>query len=96
MVSRVRLQLQVVVAADFLPDGVDDFEQKPGPVSQRATVLVGPIVDRRAEKLRDQISVGAVKLDAVDARLLGRRAASANWRTTSWISVRVIAVQRMP
>ena len=37
--------------------------------SSDAAVFVRAVVDRRAEELRDQVAVGAVQLDAVEARL---------------------------
>ena len=63
------LHLQVEVAADALADRADDVEHESRPVLERAAVFVLAIVDRRAQELRDQVAVGAVQLDAVEAGL---------------------------
>ena len=69
MLGGADLHLQVEVVADLRADRLDDVDDEPGPVFERAAVLVLAIVDRRAEELRDQVAVGAVQLDAVEARL---------------------------
>jgi hypothetical protein len=63
------LHLQVEVVADLLADGLDDVEHETGAILQRSAVLVVPVVDRRAEELRDQVAVGAVQLDSVESCL---------------------------
>ena len=63
------LHLQVEVVADLGADGADDFEHEAGAVLERAAVFVLAVVDRRAEELGDQVAVGAVQLDAVEAGL---------------------------
>ena len=60
------LHLQVEVVADLLADRAHDLEDEAGAVLERSAVLVLPIVDGRAEELRDQVAVGAVQLDAVE------------------------------
>ena len=45
----------------------DGFEQKSRPVFERSAVFVFSIVDSRAEKLREQIAVGAVGFHAIQA-----------------------------
>ena len=63
------LHLQVEVVPDLLPDRAHDLEDEPRAILERAAVIVLPIVDRRAEELRDEVAVGAVQLDAVESRL---------------------------
>ncbi len=64
------LHLQVKIAADLRPDRLHDVDHEAGAVLDRSAVFVLPIVDGRAQELRDQIAIGAVELDAVEARLL--------------------------
>ena len=63
------LHLEMEVLADLLANLTDDVEQKARAVRQRAAVVVLAVVDARAEELRDEVSVGPVKLDAVGAGL---------------------------
>ena len=69
VIGRADLHLQVEIAPDAGPDRPDDVEDETRAVLERPAVLVGAVVDRRAEKLRDQIAVGAVQLHAVEARV---------------------------
>ena len=66
---RADLHLQVKVRADARADRLDDLADELRAVGQHAAVFVGAIVDTRAEKLRDQVAVGAVQFHAVEARL---------------------------
>ena len=59
------------VAADASADRLHDFPDEPRAVRQHAAVLVGPIVDAGAQKLRNQVAVGAMQFDAVQPRLAG-------------------------
>ena len=63
------LHLQVEVATDPRADGPDDLEDEARAVLERSAVFVRAIVDGRAQELRDQVAVGAVQLDAVEAGL---------------------------
>ena len=56
------------------PDGDDrvgDLEHQPGAVLDRAAVAVGPLVRAVLQELVEEIAVGAVDLDAVEAGGLG-------------------------
>ena len=72
------LHLQVEVVADLAADRAHRLEQQARPVLERPAVLVLAVVDRRGEELREEVAVGAVDLDAVEARLAGAAAAAAN------------------
>ncbi len=63
------LHLQVEVVSHALPDRADHLDDEAGTILERAAVLVLPVVDRGAEELGDQVAVGPVQLDAVEARL---------------------------
>ena len=52
-------------------DGVGDLEHQAGAVGQRAAVLVGAQVAVGGEELVQQVAVGAVDLDEVEAGLAG-------------------------
>ena len=69
MLRGADLHLQVEIVADLSADGLHDVDDEPGPVFERAAVLVMAIVDRRAEELRNEVAIGAVQLDAVEPRL---------------------------
>ena len=58
------------VVADTLADRPNGVEQEAGTVLERAAVLVVAVVDRRREELREDVAVGAVDLDAVQAGFL--------------------------
>lgn len=68
--DRVDLDSEDEVIGDARLDGGRDLEGEPRPVLEAAAVLVGPLVRRRAQELRDQVAVGAVQLDAVEAGAL--------------------------
>src|SRR5262249_5171400 len=53
--------------ADARANRADYLEQKARAVLQRPTVFVASVVDARGEKLREQVTVGGVQLDAVKA-----------------------------
>ena len=49
--------------------GVDDLNQEPGTAGQVTTILVGSLVGGAGEEVGDEIGVGAVNFDAVEAGL---------------------------
>ena len=51
--------------------GIGDLEHQPGTVLDRAAVFIGPMVRAVLQELVEQIAVGAVDLDAVEAGRLG-------------------------
>ena len=63
----------------------DDLQHEAGAVLERPAVVVGAVVDGGAQELREQVAVGAVQLDAVEAclagaaRAVGERAAPSRW-----------------
>ena len=59
------------VGGPGVDDGVGDLEHQPGAVGQRAAVLVGALVAVGGEELVQQVAVGAVDLDEVEAGLAG-------------------------
>ena len=59
------------VGAPDAGDRLGDLEQEARAVDQAATVAVGAAVGAVAQKLVDQVAVGAVQLDAVEAGRLG-------------------------
>src|SRR3546814_8994021 len=61
------------VAADLLDDRVDHLEQQAGPVLHRAAVAVGALVAGLGQELVQQVAVGGVHLDQVEARSEERR-----------------------
>ena len=50
-------------------DRPDHLEQEARAILQRAAVLVGAVVDAGREELREQVAVGGMQLDAVEAGL---------------------------
>ena len=66
---RADLHLEVEVVADLVADRADGLEQQPRTVLERAAVVVLAVVDRRGQELREEVAVGAVDLDAVEAGL---------------------------
>ena len=56
------------VGADRLGDGLHHLEQQPRAVLDRATVGVGAVVDAVAQELVQQVAVGAMHLDRIEAR----------------------------
>ena len=71
VVGAADLGLEVIVAPHLLADGARHAAEQAGAVLERAAVLVLAIVDRRAEKLGEQVTVARVQLDAVAAGGLG-------------------------
>ena len=69
--SALDLELDVVVRADLGSDRAHDVEREAGAVLERAAIVVVAVVDARGEKLRDQVAVAPVHLDAVRARFAG-------------------------
>ena len=52
-------------------DRIDDFERKAQTVIDRTAVSIGAMIGLVSEELIDQIAVGAMNFDAVEARLFG-------------------------
>ena len=69
VINAADLDLEVEVRADLAPDRSHHLEQEPGPSRQRAAVGVAPVVDRRAQELREEVAVAGVQLDAVESGL---------------------------
>ena len=62
----VRLHTEIKdIASRIKARKENDLQQEARPVLQRAAVLIRPVVNRRTEKLVDQITVRAMQLDAV-------------------------------
>src|SRR3546814_9559498 len=64
------------VGADFLRHSLGHLDQQASPVLDRAAIGVGAHVRRLAQELVEQIAIGAMHLDTVEARLArvgGRR-----------------------
>ena len=53
-----------------MPDAGDDLQDEPHAAEEAAAEAVVPLVDVGAHELGDQVAVGAVQFDAVEARLL--------------------------
>ena len=68
------------VVADLAAYGAHRVEQETRTVLERAAVLVLPVVDGRAQELREEIAVGRVQLDAVEAGLARATRASCERR----------------
>ena len=58
------------VLADGLGDGFDDLEREPGPVLDRSTVFVRPLVRDVLKELIWEVSVCEVKFDSVESSLV--------------------------
>ena len=69
MLGGADLHLQMEVATDARTNRTHDLEDEARAVFERTAVLVFPVVDRRTQKLRDEVSIGAVELDAVEISL---------------------------
>ena len=65
-VDRAEFDLQMEIAADARADRTDHFQQEARAVLQRSAVFVGAIIDPGREKLREQVTVGRMQLDAVE------------------------------
>lgn len=48
-------------------EGLDDFERKAGAVFEGTAVVVGAVVGERGEKFVEEIAVGGVDFDDVEA-----------------------------
>src|SRR3546814_9297006 len=57
------------VGADFLRHSLGHLDQQASPVLDRAAIGVGAHVRRLAQELVEQIAIGAMHLDTVEARL---------------------------
>lgn len=53
--------------ADGGGHGLGHLPQEPAPIPERAAVRIDPVVDAVFEELIDQVAVGAVDLDAIEA-----------------------------
>ena len=51
------------------PAGSNHFQQEPGPVLQRASVLILALVHERGQELSQQVFVGTMDLDAIESGL---------------------------
>jgi len=60
---------------------LSNVEQKPRPIGQRAAIGIGPVVNPRAQELREQVAVGGVQLDAIECN---QDCASAPRRNVKW------------
>ena len=85
VVLRVEFDSEKEIAPDLRAHGGDHFEEKARPVFERAAVIVRPVIDGRAEKLGDDVAVGALQLDAIRAGLSRTRAAAAANSSTTWL-----------
>ena len=70
VVGAVNAQLHQEVGAHRLPDGLQNLEGEPGPILQRAAVVVGTGVHQGGEELGEDKAVAAVDEHAVKAGLL--------------------------
>ncbi len=60
------------VRADRVYDGLGDLDREAGTVLGQSAVLVGALIGRRGQELVEQVAVGRVQLDSVEAGLDGR------------------------
>ena len=74
VVDRADLELEVEVVPDLLAHRAHDLEREARAVLERPAVVVGAVVDRGGEELRDQVAVAAVDLDPVELRPRARGA----------------------
>ena len=65
------------VGAPFANDGFGHLNQKPCAVERAAAIAVGALVGLVLQKLIDEVAIGAVQFDAVEAGRLGVRGAAA-------------------
>jgi hypothetical protein len=70
------------VFSNGLGDGFDDFEWEPGPVLDRSTVFVCPLVRDVLKELIWEVSVGEVELDSVESGLLTALSAASAYHWT--------------
>ncbi len=70
VVDGADLHLEVEARPDLFPDRLDDFVDESVSVTKRSAVFVLAVVDPRAEELGDQVAVGSMQLDAIEAGFL--------------------------
>ena len=57
------------MSGPFGADGVDDLDEQAGAVEEAAAVFVGALVGERRKELMEEIAVGGVDLNQVEACL---------------------------
>ena len=67
----VEFNLDMPVVTDLAADTLKDLDEDARSIFNRPTVLVFAIVNRGAQKLGEQITVGAMQLDPVEAGFAG-------------------------
>src|SRR5438128_4356450 len=71
MIDAINLHLEMKIRTDLAADGAHDLQRETRSVFDRAAVIVGAVVDPRAQKLRDQVAVCAMQFDPVEPSLPG-------------------------
>src|SRR5689334_10304680 len=69
VINRTDFGLNVEVSPDFLSNRLDNLEKKTCSILERSAVLVFAIVNCRTEKLRNQVAMRRMQLNAIGSRL---------------------------